>query len=298
MMVVITLSNCPPKLRGDLTKWLIEIDTGVFVGNLNARIRDAVWNRICENIKNGRASMAFASNCEQKLDFRIHNTEWEPVDFDGLKLVRRNIQSSDDKKYKENSKAVANHINRLSQVKRKSSDFSSPCTCGGAPEKYVVVDIETTGLNDEDQIIEIGAVLVVNGKINSKFSVLIQCSNPIPDEISRLTGITSNDLEKNGISLEKALRQFLDFCGDDILVGHNIDFDMRFLQISCKNNGFSIIKNRIVDTMKLARKKIRFISRYSLSAVAAHFGIENEVKHRALDDCLLTYRIFEKLKEI
>lgn len=289
MMVVVTLSNCPPKLRGDLTKWLIEIDTGVFVGNLNARIRDAVWNRICENIKNGRASMAFASNCEQKLDFRIHNTDWEPVDFDGVKLVRRNIQSADDKKYKENSKAVQNHINRCSQIKRKSSDNY---------ERYIVVDIETTGLNDDDQIIEIGAVLIVNSEINSKFSVLIQCDKPIPVEVSRLTGITSNDLETKGISLEKALKQFLDFCGNDILVGHNIDFDMRFLQISCKNNGFPMIKNRIADTMTLARKKIRYASRYSLSAVAAHFGIELEVKHRALEDCILTYRIFEKLKEI
>lgn len=289
MMVVITLSNCPPKLRGDLTKWLIEIDTGVFVGNLNARVRDAVWNRICENIKNGRASMAFSTNGEQKLDFRIHNTEWEPVDFDGVKLVRRNTQSIDDKKYKENSKAVQNHINRLSQIKKKSEDNY---------ERYVIVDIETTGLNDEDQIIEIGAILVVNGEINSKFSVLIQCDNPIPDEITKLTGITSNDLEKNGISQEKALKQFLAFCEDDILVGHNINFDMRFLQISCKNNGLPIIKNRIVDTMTLARKKIRYTSRYSLSAIATHFGIEHEIKHRALDDCILTYRIFEKLKEI
>lgn len=289
MMVVITLSNCPPKLRGDLTKWLIEIDTNVFVGNLNARIRDEVWNRICENIKNGRASMAFAANCEQKLDFRIHNTEWEPVDFDGVKLVRRNIKSDEDKKYKETSKVMTNHINRLSQMKRKSSDNY---------ERYVVVDIETTGLTDEDKIIEIGAVLIVHGQISSEFSAFIQCDIQIPDEISRLTGITSDDLVKNGISQKKALKQFLEFCGDDILVGYNIDFDMRFLQTSCKNNGFSIIKNKTVDTMKLARKKIRNLPRYSLSVVAEHLGIENEVKHRAVEDCILTYRVFEKLNEI
>ncbi|MCM1508670.1 MAG: type I-E CRISPR-associated endoribonuclease Cas2e [Ruminococcus flavefaciens] len=289
MMVVITLSNCPPKLRGDLTKWLIEIDTNVFVGNLNARIRDAVWDRICENIKNGRASMAFYANCEQKLDFRIHNTEWEPVDFDGVKLVRRNFKSDENKKYKETSKVVTNHINRLSQMKRNSSDNY---------ERYVVVDIETTGLKDEDKIIEIGAVLVVYGQISSKFSVLVQCDSQIPDEISRLTGITSDDLAKNGIVQKKALEQFLEFCGDDILVGYNIDFDMRFLQISCKNNGFPIIKNKTIDTMKLARKKIKNLSRYSLSVVASHLGIEDEVKHRAVDDCMLTYRVFEKLNEI
>lgn len=289
MMVVITLSNCPPKLRGDLTKWLIEIDTGVFVGNLNARIRDAVWNRICENIKNGRASMAFNTNGEQKLDFRIHNTDWEPVDFDGIKLVRRNLHYDDEEKYRETSKASINHMNRLSQIKRKSSDEF---------ERYVVVDIETTGLKDEDRIIEIGAVLVEKGDIINNFSVLVRCNADIPEEITRLTGITSDELKKHGIPLNQALEQFLDFCSDNVLVGHNIDFDMRFLQISCKNCGFPLIKNRLVDTMSMSRKKLIGVSRYSLSAIAGHFGIEGEAKHRAVDDCILTYRIFEKLKKI
>lgn len=56
MMLVITVKNCPPKLRGDLTKWLIEIDTGVFVGNLSARVRDSLWERVCANIKTGTAA--------------------------------------------------------------------------------------------------------------------------------------------------------------------------------------------------------------------------------------------------
>ncbi len=96
MMVVIVLSNCPQKLRGDLTRWLFEIDTNVFVGNMNARVRDAVWDRICTNIKNGRASMAYSSNNEKKLEFRIHNTDWEQIDFDGIKLVHRRMDTNDD----------------------------------------------------------------------------------------------------------------------------------------------------------------------------------------------------------
>lgn len=289
MMVVITLSNCPPKLKGDLTRWLIEIDTGVFVGNLNARVRDAVWDRICENIKNGRASMAFSANCEQKLDFRIHNTEWEPVDFDGVKLVRRNIRSADDDRYKKTSKAVTNHINRLSQIKQNSA-----VSC----KRYVVADIETTGLHDDDCIIEIGALLVADGQVKSEFSALVQCDKPIPDEISRLTGITSDNLKNNGIPQKNALAQFFEFCGDDIIVGHNINFDMRFLQIACKKSGLPLIKNRVVDTLALAKKKIRNAPLYSLSAVASHFGIEAEDRHRAVEDCMLTYRVFEKLNEI
>ena len=113
MMVVVTVSCCPPKLRGDLTKWLMEIDTGVFVGNLSARVRDAVWDRICSHIGNGRATMAYHTDGEQKLDFRIHNTDWEPVDYDGIKLVRRRYPEQSDAQYKQKSNVMQQHINRL-----------------------------------------------------------------------------------------------------------------------------------------------------------------------------------------
>ena len=67
--------SCPQKLRGDLTKWLFELDTGVYVGNLSARVRDGLWDRICRNISSGRAVMAYSANNEQKLDFRIYGGE-------------------------------------------------------------------------------------------------------------------------------------------------------------------------------------------------------------------------------
>ena len=88
-MIVVVLTDCPPKLRGDLSKWLFEINTGVYVGRVNARIREALWNRICENLKHGQATMVYPSQCEQKMEFRVHNTSWEIADFDGLKLMRR-----------------------------------------------------------------------------------------------------------------------------------------------------------------------------------------------------------------
>ena len=47
------MTNCPPRLRGDLSKWLCEINTGVYVGNVSSRVRDAVWDRVCQNLKNG-----------------------------------------------------------------------------------------------------------------------------------------------------------------------------------------------------------------------------------------------------
>ena len=86
-MIVVSLTNCPPKLRGDLTKWLIEINAGVYVGRVSARVRDELWQRICENVKEGRATMVFSANNEQGMDFYVHNTTWKPVEFDGITLM-------------------------------------------------------------------------------------------------------------------------------------------------------------------------------------------------------------------
>lgn len=88
-MIVITLTDCPPSLRGDLSKWLIEINTGVFVGKASARVRDNLWKRVKENVKNGRATMVYSTNNEQRMDFRIHNSQNQIIDFDGLKLVMK-----------------------------------------------------------------------------------------------------------------------------------------------------------------------------------------------------------------
>ncbi len=83
-MIVVSLTNCPPRLRGDLTKWLMEINAGVYVGNVSARVRDELWDRICENVRDGRATMVFSAMNEQGMDFRVHNTTWIPIDYDGL----------------------------------------------------------------------------------------------------------------------------------------------------------------------------------------------------------------------
>ena len=88
-MVVLTLNNCPASLRGDITKWLVEINAGVYVGRVSARVRDLLWERVCDSIKQGSATMVYSTKNEQHMDFRVHNNQWEPIDFDGIKLVLR-----------------------------------------------------------------------------------------------------------------------------------------------------------------------------------------------------------------
>ena len=287
MMVVITLTSCPQKLKGDLTRWLFEIDTGVYVGNLSARVRDELWERICSNIGSGRVSMAYSTNSEQKLDFRIKDDRWEPVDYDGIKLVRRNFEDNSDTEYKKHSKAAVNHMLKKAQQNRSPDDGMN----------YTVIDIETTGISDNDSIIEMAALRIRDKEIAESISFLVQPERSVPKEITKLTGITDEMLKENGVSPEEAVRSFTEFIGEDILVGQNVRFDLKYIHKMTKQTGLPSIKNRIEDTMILARKKAFINEGYSLASICKYLGIEEKQQHRALEDCKLTYRIYDKLKE-
>lgn len=88
-MVVLVLTACPAGLRGHLTRWLLEISPGVFVGHVTARVRDLMWLRVLELCKDGRAILVHADNNEQGLSYRTHRHDWVPEDFDGIWLMRR-----------------------------------------------------------------------------------------------------------------------------------------------------------------------------------------------------------------
>lgn len=88
-MVVLVLTACPVGLRGHVTRWLLEIAPGVFCGHVSSKVRDELWGRVVEMSKDGRALMVFSRRGDQGLDFRVHRHDWEPVDLDGVRLIRR-----------------------------------------------------------------------------------------------------------------------------------------------------------------------------------------------------------------
>jgi CRISPR-associated protein Cas2 len=88
-MVVLVLTACPAGLRGHLTRWLLEVSAGIFVGHVSARVRDRLWYQVVDLVKDGKAIMIHQTQGEQRLAFRTHLHEWEPVDFDGVMLMRR-----------------------------------------------------------------------------------------------------------------------------------------------------------------------------------------------------------------
>lgn len=292
-MTVVVLSDCPPKLRGDLSKWLLEVNTGVYVGNISARVRERLWQRICDHLRHGRATMVFHTNNEQHMDFLVHNTTWNPVDFDGVKLMRHptstgkkeNILSEELGLQKGFSNAAHRQMTHKAASKRKHV------------LNYTVIDIETTGLDPlKDDIIELGALRVREGQIASKFSVLVKTDKLLPQSISDLTGLTQTNLQA-GSSLHRAMSEFIDFIGDDTLLCHNGAFDQKFLLMACKSLDFPVIYNRIVDTLPLARRKMQGVVDYKLSTVAQYFGLDITGMHRALNDCMLTHCIYMKLNE-
>ncbi|MGW9450181.1 type I-E CRISPR-associated endoribonuclease Cas2e [Streptomyces sp. NPDC055632] len=88
-MTVIVLTNCPAGLRGFLTRWLLEISAGVFIGNPSARIRDVLWHEVQQYAGQGRALLAHTTNNEQGYTFRTFDHAWHPVDHDGVTLIHR-----------------------------------------------------------------------------------------------------------------------------------------------------------------------------------------------------------------
>jgi CRISPR-associated protein Cas2 len=88
-MTVIVVAACPVGLRGHLTRWLLEISPGVFVGKISAKVRELMWLRVLDMVKTGRAIMVYTANNEQGLAFEVHEHNWAPVDFDGINLMLR-----------------------------------------------------------------------------------------------------------------------------------------------------------------------------------------------------------------
>ncbi|MFC6081329.1 type I-E CRISPR-associated endoribonuclease Cas2e [Sphaerisporangium aureirubrum] len=88
-MTIIVLTNCPSGLRGFLTRWLMEISPGVFIGSPSTRIREALWTEVQQYANTGRALMAHTTNNEQGFTFATHDHKWHPLDHEGLTLIHR-----------------------------------------------------------------------------------------------------------------------------------------------------------------------------------------------------------------
>lgn len=165
------------------------------------------------------------------------------------------------------------------------------------PSDYTVVDLETTGLSPaRDSIIEFAAVKIRDGLVVDQYSTLINPETSICREVTMLSGITDEMLQDAPL-IEAVLPECIQFIGLDIIVGHNISFDLSFLQPAAHALGLPL-DNDYVDTLQLSRRLCPELENHKLCTLQQHFGVENPEAHRALSDCLCTHDCYQKLREL
>ncbi len=179
-------------------------------------------------------------------------------------------------------------VNLFSMFDQKPNDYWQD------GKSVVVFDFETTGLNaDTCEIIEIGAVKVVNGVCTETFSTLVNPHQKLGREISELTGIT-DDMLVFAPDLEDVLPDFHKFVQNSVLSAYNIGFDIQFLLNAGKKFRYKFDNERI-DTLELARQKIPSLPNYKLSSVVKALDIVLNDAHRAINDAVATAKVFIKL---
>lgn len=159
--------------------------------------------------------------------------------------------------------------------------------------EYVVVDTETTGLKpDRDEIVQIGAVRIVDGRVldGDSFERLVNPGRPIPPASTRFHGLT-DDMVAGAPAIAEIVEEFRDYAGDAVLIGHNIAFDLAFL------NRTQEIGNPTLDTMLLSVGAFPDRRGHTLDDLARLYREPVRGRHTALGDADLTARLFVRMQE-
>src|SRR5690625_2803622 len=162
--------------------------------------------------------------------------------------------------------------------------------------KFVVIDLETTGHSPNDKIIEIGLVVIKTTKTVGEYTTLLHPGQAIPTFISNLTGITDEDVKDAPQFIDKA-NEITNFFNDSYLVAHNVPFDLNFLNDELTDHELNILTNPVLDTVELARILFPQAPGFKLAQLADFFQIEHKDPHRALSDAYVTAELFLILKE-
>ena len=160
-------------------------------------------------------------------------------------------------------------------------------------QDYVVLDLETTGLSPKsDRIIEIGAARVRQGKVEEVYSTFVNPGRLLTEHTIELTGIRDENLLDAPL-IEDVLEPFLDFIGNDCLLGHNILFDYSFVKKAAVNHKLSFEKDGI-DTLRIARRFLTQVPSKRLGDLCGYYNIPITA-HRALGDALATHALYGRL---
>lgn len=162
--------------------------------------------------------------------------------------------------------------------------------------QLVVVDVETTGFRPDEghEIIEIGAQKILREKILGEFHAFLRPARSFDPEITKFNGITEEMLALEGRPANEVIPEFLTFAGGNTLVGHNIAFDVGFINAHLARLGMPKLANPMMDTIAIA-KRLLIIPSYSLEKVAAYLKVPQPTAHRAMADVNTTREVLLKL---
>lgn len=163
------------------------------------------------------------------------------------------------------------------------------------PDDYVVFDIETSGLNPvKDKIIEIGAVKYIDNKKVDEFNYLIDPKIMLQKIITEVTGLTDDDLV-NKPTIKEVLPKFIDFIKDYPVIGHNVSFDIDFINYNLKSLHYSELNNKVIDTLFLSRITIYDIKNHRLKTLKEYLNLEYD-SHRSICDCYTCNEVYQYCK--
>ena len=163
-------------------------------------------------------------------------------------------------------------------------------------DTFICIDLETTGLNAEnDRIIEVAVAKFTFDEILNSFETLIDPQRSIPEETIAIHHITA-DMVKGKPLIDKILPDVIKLTGNSIIVGHGISLDIAFLIAACKQYGVPnrLNTNPFIDTLRLARLYGES-PKNSLEALRQHFNIQAEGAHRAMSDVTVNIEVFKHL---
>lgn len=166
------------------------------------------------------------------------------------------------------------------------------------PQTYIAVDTETTGLDfDFCDIIEIGAIKVVDGENTESFNSLINIGYHLDPFITELTDITDEMLQ-SAPSISEVIESFEAFIGDEIILAHNASFDMNFLYVAFERVLGKPLKNDYVDTLRVARRAFPDMQHRRLPDLCERMDVVNEEEHRALTDTAAMVECYKQMRDI
>lgn len=266
------------KTTGNLKYWLVDMNYQDFSKKFHT---DAEYKPASSN--EGRKTRLFLKNADILYDFADYIIE-------EFKVVKETYNFGVELERERLAKRLKNS-NSSKKRPKKGDSIVKDIT------DYTIIDLETTSkYPDRAEIIEMAAIRVRSGKIVAQYSQLVKPSNPISEVVTQITGIT-NEMVQHSPSIGIVLKNFINFVGDDIILGHNIvSYDSTILYDLCEYYGLREFSNTMLDTLRYAHYCDIEIEDYKLTTIAKYFGIEYQA-HRSLNDCTANFYVYEYLKK-